>query len=182
MDIEMKRRITACAAGFSLPRYEQLPAVVLYLDQTVHYVNSYFRAFPGMELTSSMVSNYVKKGLLSRPVKKKYTRDQLAYLIYIAVAKTVLSMENIQLMFQLQKRSYSASVAYNYFCDELENELMAVFGLREEQLSIGSDSSDEKFLLRSTIIPAAHKIYLDCCFSAMRQEEALWPDILADLN
>ena len=35
MDQEMKRRVTACAAGFSLPRYRELPAVGLYLDQTV---------------------------------------------------------------------------------------------------------------------------------------------------
>ena len=27
MDQEMKRRVTACAAGFSLPRYRELPAV-----------------------------------------------------------------------------------------------------------------------------------------------------------
>ena len=49
----------------------------LYLDQTVQYVNLHFRAFPGVELTGSMVSNYVKKGLISHPVRKKYTRDQL---------------------------------------------------------------------------------------------------------
>ena len=30
MDQEMKRRVTACAAGFSLPRYRELPAVGLY--------------------------------------------------------------------------------------------------------------------------------------------------------
>ena len=41
-----------------------------------------------------MVSNYVKKGILSHPVKKKYTRDQIASLLYIVVSKTVLSMEN----------------------------------------------------------------------------------------
>ena len=29
MNQEMKRRVTACAAGFSLPRYRELPSVVL---------------------------------------------------------------------------------------------------------------------------------------------------------
>ena len=32
-----------------------------------------------------------------------------------------------------------------------------------------------------TILAAANKMYLDCFFAAQRQEEALWPDILADL-
>ena len=85
MDQEMKRRVTACAAGFSLPRYRELPAVGLYLDQTVQLVNSCFRGFPGVELTPSMVSNYVKKGVISHPVKKKYSREQLAALLYICL-------------------------------------------------------------------------------------------------
>ena len=92
----------------------------LYLDQTVQYVNSFFRSFPGMELTASMVSNYVKKGLIPHPVRKKYTRDQIGYLIYIVVVKNVLSMENIQFLFSIQKERFDAGAAYNFFCDELE--------------------------------------------------------------
>ena len=43
------------------------------------------------------------------------------------------------------------------------------------------DAADEKLLLRSTILAAANKIYLDCCFDALRQEQNLWADILPDL-
>ena len=89
MNNESNRRIAACAVDFALPRYAELPSVGLYLDQTVQYVNGYFRAFPGVELTASMVSNYVKKGIIGHPIKKKYTREQLACLIYIVVSKTV---------------------------------------------------------------------------------------------
>ena len=103
MKQELNRRVAACAAGFALPRYSDLPQVGLYLDQTVQFINGYFRDFPGVELTPSMVSNYVKKGIISHPVKKKYTREQLASLMYIAVSKTVLSMENIDALFQMQR-------------------------------------------------------------------------------
>ena len=61
MKAETKLRVAACAAGFALPRYNDLPSVGLYLDQTVQFVNGYFRSFCGVELTPSMVSNYVKK-------------------------------------------------------------------------------------------------------------------------
>ena len=44
------------------------------------------------------------------------------------------------------------------------------------------DADDEKRLLRGTIVAAVNKMYLDCCFVAMRQEEALWPGILGDLQ
>ena len=57
MKTETKCRVAACAAGFALPRYAELPQVGLYLDQTVQYVNGCFRTFCGVELTPSMVSN-----------------------------------------------------------------------------------------------------------------------------
>ena len=47
MNQEMKRRVTACAAGFSLPRYRELPSVGLYLDQTVQLVTAASGASPG---------------------------------------------------------------------------------------------------------------------------------------
>ena len=37
------------------------------------------------------------------------------------------------------------------------------------------------FARRSTIIAAVNKMFLDCAFAVMHQEQALWPDILADL-
>ncbi len=181
MKQETKRRVAACAAGFALPRYRELPSVGLYLDQTVQYVNSCFRTFCGVELTSSMVSNYVKKGILSHPVKKKYTREQIASLLYIAVSKTVLSMENIDTLFKMQRAHCSAEAAYNYFCEEMENCLPFVFGCTREIRDLATDAAEEKLLLRSTILAAANKLYLDCCFDAMRQEQELWADILPDL-
>ena len=181
MNNESNRRIAACAVDFALPRYAELPSVGLYLDQTVQYVNGYFRAFPGVELTASMVSNYVKKGIIGHPIKKKYTREQLAGLIYIVVSKTVLSMENIDALFQMQRAHCTAEEAYNYFCDEMENCLPFVFGCTREIRDLAVDAADEKLLLRSTILAAANKMYLDCCFNALRQEENLWDTILPDL-
>ena len=174
MKSETKRRVTACAAGFALPRYRDLPAVV-------QYVNGCFSTFRGVELTPSMVSNYVKKGILSHPVRKKYSREQIASLLYIVVSKTVLPMENIDTLFKMQRAHCSAGAAYDYFCDEMENCLPFVFGCTREIRDLAVDAADEKLLLRSTILAASNKIYLDCCFDAMRQEESLWPDILPDL-
>ena len=182
MKTETKCRVAACAAGFALPRYADLPQMGLYLDQTVQYVNSYFRTFCGVELTSSMVSNYVKKGILSHPVRKKYARDQIASLMYIAVSKTVLSMENIDALFKMQRAHCSAGAAYDYFCDEVENCLPYIFGASSTICGLDPDADDEKRLLRGTIVAAVNKMYLDCCFVAMRQEEALWPGILGDLQ
>ena len=106
--------ITKSIEGFHLPKYEEIPNVGLYLDQTAKYINEYLTLFPDLEMTPSMISNYVKKGMIPRSVKKLYYRDQIAYLIFIAVTKTVLSMDNILILFQMQQQSYSAEVAYEY--------------------------------------------------------------------
>ena len=158
MNQEMKRRVTACAAGFSLPRYRELPSVGLYLDQTVQLVNSCFRGFPGVELTPSMVSNYVKKGVISHPVKKKYSREQLASLIYIVLSKNVLSLENIDTLFQMQRAHCTAAEAYDYFCDEVENCLPYIFGASSTIRHLDPDADDEKRLLRGTIVAAVNKM------------------------
>ena len=61
---------------------------------------------PETPLTASMISNYVKRGLLSSPVKKQYSRDQVAYLFFIAVAKNVLSLDALACFLRLQERTY----------------------------------------------------------------------------
>ncbi len=107
--------------------------------------------------------------------------SSLAGLIYIVVSKTVLSMENIDTLFKMQRQHYSAAQAYDYFCEEVENCLPYVFGLTHTIRDLAADAGEEKLLLRSTIIAAVNKMFLDCAFAVMHQEQALWPDILADL-
>ena len=100
MKPKTKQIIADSLRDFHLPSYREIPDVGLYLDQTVKYVNRYLAPLGCMEITSSMVSNYVKKGLVENPVKKQYNREQIAYLFFIAVAKNVLSMEDIRLLFE----------------------------------------------------------------------------------
>lgn len=164
----------ACIEQFRMPRYREIPDVGLYLDQTVKYVNRYLAPLGCMEITSSMVSNYVKKGYISNPVRKQYGADQIAYLFFITVAKTVLSMENIARLFDMQKAAYDSETAYDFFCMELENMLQYTFGLKSELAVVGApmDQSEAKTMLRSTIIAITHIIYLSSRFDAMAAVQA----------
>lgn len=172
MEQNVKAAIAASVEDFHLPGYEAIPDVGLYLEQTVRYVAEYLAPLPGITLTGSMVSNYVKKGLIPNPVKKLYYRDHIAYIFFIAVAKSVLSLEDVQLLMSLQKRSYTPQVAYEYFCQELLNVLQFIFGVKESVEHIGTTHSDEKTMLRNTIITIAHKIYLEKYFTAIRESMA----------
>ena len=79
-----------------LPQWELLPDIGLYMDQVVTLMDRTFSpALPKGEMTKSMVNNYVKVGLIPRPVGKKYDREHLAMLLMICVLKQALSMESI---------------------------------------------------------------------------------------
>ena len=143
----------------------------LYLEQTVKYINGYFAPFPDMELTASMVSNYVKKGLVSNPVKKQYSREQISYLIYISIAKVSVSIDNINLMLQIQQDSYPTERAYEYFRNELKNVLDFVFGFKDRLDNVGEEDTEQKFLLRKAVIAFAYKMYLDIYFAALKRAE-----------
>lgn len=153
-----------------MPRYNEIPNVGLYLEQTSKYIAQCLAPVQETAITSSMISNYVKKGLISNPVKKLYDRDQIAHLLFIMLAKSVVSLDNLYNFIRLQERTYSTERAYNYLVEELENLLPFVFGLKDSVESVGVDSTDEKVMLRNTIITIAHKIYLDKCFEALAEE------------
>lgn len=155
---------------FQLPRYAQLPDVGLYLEQTTQYINNYLAPLGCIEITGSMISNYVKKGLVANPVKKQYYADQIAHLICITILKNVLSLEHINELFNRQRKIYTDEVAYDYFCMELENMLYFHFGLKESVDEIGRRSSTVKQMLRSAIIAVSHIIYLNHCFESLSEQ------------
>lgn len=161
MNAQIKKNISKSIQPFHLPKYDEIPDSGLYLDQTAQFINGYLYIFPDLEVTPYMISNYVKKGLISRSTKKLYSREQISYLIFIAFAKSVLSMENIRLFVDIQKNSYDLEKAYEYFRQELLNIMEYVFGLKQNLENVGEDDSSEKLLLRNTIIAVAHKVYLE---------------------
>ena len=108
-----------------------------------------------------MVSNYVKQRLIPAPVKKLYTAEHLARLLFIAVVKPVVSLEGLRLMFGIQEESYAIQTAYDYFCDEFENMLGAAFGVAPAAQGLGETQTAEKDLLRNTISAIVNKVYLD---------------------
>lgn len=171
MEKRMQQRISAEVGDFHLPRYHEIPDVGLYLEQVTKYISDSLAPLTDAAVTASMISNYVKRGLISNPVKKQYSREQIAYLIYIAVVKNVLSMDEIRLTVGVQQQSYAPQVAYDYFCAELENVLDYILERKEIPDVVGVDSTEEKVMLRSAIITAAHKIYLDKLFAALQREE-----------
>ena len=114
-----------------MPRYDELPRLNLYLEQMLDEVMYILKPIFGDNsdnwITRTMVSNYVKQGLLPRPIGKKYSKEHIAYLLYISIAKQVLSIGEIKRLLDIQRSAYPIEAAYNYLCSEFENLPQGIF-------------------------------------------------------
>jgi len=173
MDKKIRDAISCSMRGFRLPRYHEIPDVGLYLEQTTKYVNQCISSLGFEDVTGSMIRNYVKQGLISNPVQKQYSAEQIAYVIALAILKHVCPLEHINSLFLLmdEEAHYTVPVAYNYFCEELENTLQYHFGLKESIDAVGVTSTLEKDMLRSAITAFSHIVYLNRCFRIIAEEK-----------
>ena len=104
----------------NLPNYEKIPDVGLYLDQVTKYINSYLNE--EYALTSNMITNYVKQKIVPKGYKKTYSRGHIAQFMLIAYFKTVLSMEQIKIIFTYYLKKYSIEEFYNIFVNSSKEE------------------------------------------------------------
>lgn len=153
-----------------LPSYREIPDVGLYLDQTSKIINQYLAIIPDSTITNSMISNYVKHGLLANPVKKQYYRDHIAYLISIAIFKNAISLDNIALLFRIQKENFALEDAYNFMIQQLQKQLLEQFKITPVA-STTEDFDDNQQLLASIINVVVSKIYVDELFKSLKQPQ-----------
>lgn len=88
--------------NYSLPQWEALPDFGLYMEQAVTYLSDVLAFVPVSDnpkdrlITPSAINNYVRLKLMPAPVKKRYYRIHLAYLILIFTLKQSLTIQHIQ--------------------------------------------------------------------------------------
>lgn len=127
------QEMTDALRSFSLPRWEEFPDLEIYMDQMIVLINRYLD-IPVNEkaVTASMINNYVKARLMPPPVRKRYGRAHLAYLVVICTLKDALGMSVIEQMFPpgmedtLLRERYNAFVtnqikAYHFVADNIDS-------------------------------------------------------------
>ena len=119
--------------------WEQLPDFALYMDQVLSYMDRQVIRFDEDDgLTSAMVNNYTKSGLVPRAAGKKYNREHLAYLTAICVLKRVMSTRDMDLLIK-QELQGERSVADGYaaFCESLDKAL----NITDDEMELYLDES-----------------------------------------
>lgn len=150
---------------FHCPRYNELPKVPLYKDQVIIFIENALKDINFNQeeklLTPTMLNNYVKQKIVESPKDKKYTEKHLAYLIVVCILKQIFTLNEISKLIKVQISEYPIEVAYDYFCNELEEAVKAVFTTRDFSApSSASKTTYESEVLRSAVRAFSHKIFI----------------------
>lgn len=154
--------------NFHIPRWKELPDIEQYLDQVVKLINSclspymfFYNDSPKEEnylLTKTMINNYVKNNLIEAPIKKQYSKIQIAKLFVICVLKQVYSMQDIKNLIKIALEDSTIENAYDKFCNLFEEALRCTYN-REDFIDKDS-KNDSAYLLKSTLLSCSYKIYV----------------------
>lgn len=106
--------------------WEELPDLSLYMDQIISYMPRQLIHFDDHDaLTSAMVNNYIKEGVVPRAEGKRYGPVHLAYLTAVCALKKVLPVRNVGTLIQAGfETGNDAPALYNYFCRALDQALL----------------------------------------------------------
>ena len=150
---------------FHIPRWDELPDMELYMDQVITFIENNILItsvnFGERIITPSMVNNYVKLNLIPKPVKKKYGKIHLAYLIAISILKHVFTIQKIKDGISFQSTLNGEKAAYNLFCKEQEGaiKLLASQVLPTGELNTHSrEVNPENLVIKMATLAFASKI------------------------
>ena len=153
---------------YHLPEWDAIPNFGLYMDQVIGLLEDYLDFIPSDEknkfVTASTINNYVRLKIMPAPIKRKYYRIHIAYLIFILVLKQTLSISDVQKLVPLGISEDRVQDTYSKYTDMFRR--LALFfnqqvqSAADEILSSNADVNDavDHLLVESTLISAFAKI------------------------
>ena len=100
--------------------WDAFPDIGLYMDQVISYMPRQLIQYWDEEiLTSAMVNNYIKDGMLPRAEGKRYSRTHLASLTAICALKQVLSVKDVSRLCRLGMEGRESQQVYGSFLRSL---------------------------------------------------------------
>ena len=105
---------------FRLPLWEEIPDLGLYMEQVISLLRDYLDYLPPelkeeQFITATTINNYVRKKIMPEPVKKKYYRSHIAYLVMVCTLKQSLSIPTLRTMIPMGLEEEELRRVYNAF-------------------------------------------------------------------
>lgn len=116
-----------------LPFWDELPEIDLYIDQVITLMDKYLSFHKTDEnspvVTHAMINNYVKLGMMPAPVRKKYSREHVAYLIIICSLKQALPISDIKDLIERRVKRTSIEETLNFFSELYDNTFNTIIAI-----------------------------------------------------
>ena len=101
---------------YHLPEWNSIPDFGLYMDQVIVLLEQYLSFIPtpaGAKehiVTSATINNYVRLKIMPAPVKRKYHRVHIAYLVMILTMKQSLSISTSSSLLSIGGMTFCTSL------------------------------------------------------------------------
>lgn len=155
----------------TLPKWSDLPEIDLYMDQVIVLMEKYLSDILYQDsklITSSMINNYVKLGVMPAPNKKKYSKEHLAYLIIICSLKQVVPISNIKSMIEAKLNTHTISEILDLYSEQYNSTFTSILEMCSNYLKSHEPNSesleDTSFfaaIAASNCINISSKIFLE---------------------
>lgn len=164
------RRWDKFITDYHLPEWETIPDFGLYMDQVIVLLEQYLSFIPSPAgtkehfVTFSTINNYVRLKIMPAPVKRKYHRVHIAYLIMILTMKQSLSISDVQKVIPPDSSEEEVRVVYENYSEKFRR--LALFFNQQVQSGAegihaseqSSDNAVELLVIESALIAGFSKI------------------------
>lgn len=156
---------------YHLPEWNSIPDFGLYMDQVIVLLEQYLSFIPtpaGAKehiVTSATINNYVRLKIMPEPVKRKYHRVHIAYLVMILTMKQSLSISDVQKVIPPMDSSEDEVLSVYEDYSEKFRRLALFFNQQVQSAAEGvrsteqsSDNAVELLVIESALIAGFSKI------------------------
>ena len=156
---------------YHLPEWNSIPDFGLYMDQVIVLLEQYLSFIPtpaGAKehiVTSATINNYVRLKIMPAPVKRKYHRIHIAYLVMILTMKQSLSISDVQKVIPPMDSSEDEVLSVYEDYSEKFRRLALFFNQQVQSAAEGvrsteqsSDNAVELLVIESALIAGFSKI------------------------
>jgi hypothetical protein len=151
--------------------WAQLPDIPLYMDQVVSYLKRQTVSLSdesGTVMTSAMINNYIKDGMVPRAKGKRYGREHLCDLTAIALLKNVLSVRDMKLLLDHLTREGAEQTFYEDLLGRIDTGFTAAADAIDPSIS---EADLAAHALDLAIASCAAKLSCEALLAVMRSRE-----------
>ena len=153
------RRWEGYLNSFRLPEWKDIPDFGLYMNQLIDLLKKYLDYLPPelkeeQFITAATINNYVRTKVMPEPVKKRYFREHIAYLLIILTMKQSLSLSMIRQLVPTELSSEELRVLYTdyarrhgvaarFFAEQVRRMAGPILQHSEDSGEVGTDKPED---------------------------------------